>query len=175
MSSVKSSINLRWVLDTGIFVHAEQGSGPACQKDCLEIIMKIFEKQAVIVIDNSYQVLGEYRNNLREGSTVWRLLNELEKKSLRYFHRLSLIECLKPERARAGVWFASIPIDLHPAHPYMLFDPGDRKFLALAFAAMESNAEIHIYSTDSDWCALQSQLAKDSLAFHDTCHICPRC
>lgn len=134
--------------------------------------MDIVSGDKKIVVDDRNLIFGEYRRNLRQGSSISLLLNELQKRAYEKIHFVELNEVQLPSEARAGVWFREIPAEFEQPHPYFAFDPDDRKFLAVAHRAREISDQVAILSIDSDWCSLRNVLLDFSILFEDLCNAC---
>ncbi len=83
-----------WVIDTNIWVVADGGhrsASPECEDGCLAWLITLRRSADGIVVDDAYEILREYRRNLRPGDYVEELLNTLERQRPRRLRWVTLL------------------------------------------------------------------------------------
>jgi len=150
------------VIDTNVWVLADRitsisAETPALEADCIEAcyrwIQQFIESDHKLVVDRSYRIFREYRNNISEGGLAEQELNRLESMPL---ERLVFVDV---EFDRDG--HAIVPADV------MIEDESDRKFIAVAIAS-EPYAPIY-NATETDWTEEQERLSQFGLNVHELC------
>lgn len=144
------------VVDTNVPIVAngtsEQAS-PSCIHTCRLQLDKIVNGASILVIDNEWRILQEYKSNLhldKRGAgnkfLKWLLRNRTNPQRC---EQISIT--LKSDAQHAGD-FCEFPDDADLAH----FDPSDRKFVAVALAHADKPPILN--ATDSDWWHYQQPL-----------------
>ncbi len=151
------------VIDTNVLMVASgrhEDVGPACVLACVERLRRV-QRRDVVVIDDAFRILREYRANLepRRGKGVgeaflkWLLQNHANAARV---HKAALTE-------RAPDEFAEFP-DRELA---TRFDPPDRKFVAVACAHPAKPPVLQ--ATDSKWLRWAAALAANGVRVEFLC------
>ncbi|MCY3914631.1 MAG: hypothetical protein OXG49_01330 [Chloroflexi bacterium] len=150
------------VIDTNVWVLADRITSisaeiPAIETDCIETCYQWIQQFAAsgdrLVVDRSYRIFHEYRNNIRQGGLAEQELNRLESNLL---ERLVFVDIAFDRDGHAIV-----PADV------MIKDESDRKFIAVAIAS-EPYAPIY-NATETDWTEEQERLSQFGLVVHELC------
>lgn len=148
------------VVDTNVAVVADgRGSGsPNCVTACVRRLREI-ERSGAIVIDNDWEIIGEYVRNLQHGGRVghhflmWVLDNRTNPDRCAYI-------ALTPDAARG---FAEFPDDPR----LTMFDRADRKFVAVARAHQDKPPILQ--ALDSEWWGHRQALLDNGVTVEFLC------
>jgi len=124
-----------------------------CIKTCRDWLNRFVNSDNRLLVDWNYQIISEYRKNIRKNGFAEQLLNRLEAEST------------------ARLVGARVEYDKndHAVLPegILLSDPADRKYVAAALASAP-NATIFV-ATDRGWSRDKSHLGKIGLEIYDLC------
>ncbi len=154
MSEVVVDTNV-WVMADEVVAEAETDEEKLCIKSCEQWLQDFVNGDDRLVLDDyvTWQIMTEYRNNVRGGGIAESILNRL---SSIIFHRLVLKEIdLDPDM------IAIVPSPLDQIHK------NDRKFVAVAIRC-EPFATI-CHATDRGWVDNQRLLEEYGLTIHGLC------
>lgn len=150
------------VVDTNVWVLADRitsisAKTPAIEADCIEACYRWIQQFVAsgdrLVVDRSYRIFREYRNNISVGGLAEQVLNRLESIPL---ERLVFVDI---EFNRDG--HALVPADV------MIDDESDRKFIAVAIVS-EPYAPIY-NAADNDWAKERKHLESLGLIIRELC------
>ena len=150
------------VIDANVWVLADRITSinaeiPAVEADCIQAcyrwIQEFLASGDRLVVDRSYRIFREYRNNISKGGLAEQELNRLESILM---ERLVFVDI---EFDRDG--HAIVPAEV------MIQDESDRKFIAVAIA-LEPYAPIY-NATETDWAEEQERLSQFGLSIHELC------
>lgn len=154
------------VVDTNVAVTANgkslpAGVSPACVAACARRLHSL-RQSGIIVLDNGWRILREYKANVRETGQPgigdawlkWLLTN------LANPERCQLVAITPVDTPQV---FAEFPADPDLAH----FDKGDRKFVAVSRAHPDHPPVLN--ATDSDWQIYQNALARHGVTVEFMC------
>lgn len=153
-----------WVVDTNVGKVANEdhpGASPGCVIACTDLLEKIRNGEALVVIDGGWEILREYERNLSSsgqpgpGDAFLKWLHQ----NLSNPNRCERVP-LEPDERRGYRQFPEDP-DLDG------FDPSDRKFVAVALASRNRPAIAN--AVDSDWWEHREALAKAGVRAEDLC------
>jgi hypothetical protein len=132
-----------------------------CVFNCANFLLKLFEGEFILVIDNDYHLIGEYQNQMPKGSQA-----QYGNRFLRWIYtnqanpqKIKTVEINKLDEFN----FKEVPrsiIDIG-------FDNSDRKFVAVAIAN-ENQASI-VQAADSKWIGWEEALNKEGVSIHFIC------
>lgn len=155
---------MRAVVDTNVLLVANdvhKGVSPECVIACIESIDYI-RRNGVIVIDDSWKLLGEYLHKLNpnkgqpepgDAFLKWILQRQANAKHVAQV----------PVTESAEDWFEEFP-----DHALQrAFDPPDRKFIAVA--AADDGNPIVFQAADCKWLSWWPQLAEAGVRFRFVC------
>lgn len=150
------------VVDTNVWVLADRITSdnirvPTSEADCIEAcyqwLTQFVESEDRLVVDYSYRILGEYRDNIQMGGISEVLLNKLESIAL---ERLVYADIEFDSNQHANLPF-----------PITFEDPNDRKFIAVAIVR-EPYAQIY-NATETDWAKELDRLKEYGLIVNELC------
>lgn len=153
-----------WAVDTNVAVVANEGhheASPGCVIACTDLLEKIRNGEALVVIDDGWEILNEYQRNLSSsgqpgpGDAFLKWLHQ----NLRNPNRCECVP-LDPDESRGYRQFPEDPV-------LAGFDPSDRKFVAVALASRNRPAVAN--AVDSDWWEHREALAKAGVRVEDLC------
>lgn len=124
-----------------------------CIRACRDWLERFVSSADRLVVDWEYEIISEYRRNIRRNGFAEQLLNRIESVSHMRFLGVSL-EVDKDNHA-------VLPVGL------TIGDPADRKYVA---AAIQCNPNAPIYNaTDTDWSMEHDKLTDYGLTIHELC------
>ncbi len=141
--------------------HADQAS-PPCAVACRQLIAEFSADKRVLVLDNAWQIIQEYKHRLNQAGQPgigdaflkWVLVNYTNPRRC---------EQVPITRTADGRDFAEFPDDPALAH----FDHADRKFVAVSRA---HPAHPPIFNAvDTDWLHYQDALAAHGVILEQLC------
>lgn len=153
----------RFVVDTNMWLMMDRDIASLTSKEEIKCVQaciawfKVFlDSDSRLVVDDSYKILGEYRNKLKKGGLAEQRLNQLETKP----RAQRLIE-------------VSIEYDTHgyailQSAAASFGDNSDKKFLAVALAADPPPPPI-VNATDTDWRKEKVLLDKLNVRVEEVC------
>lgn len=153
------------VVDTNVAVvangHSEQAS-QECVQNCAKWLYQITNGTRKLVIDDKWQIIGEYKDNLRstgqpgvgDAFLKWVLTN------WRNVERCELVSITPIDH---GASFKEFPTDSELIN----FDPDDRKFIAIALAHRQ-NPPI-LQAVDVAWWNFKDILLRNSIKVEFLC------
>ena len=150
------------VVDTNVWVLADRitsisAETSSIEADCIEACYRWMQQFVTsgdrLVVDRSYRIFREYRDNISKGGLAEQELNRLESIPL---ERLVYVDI---EFDRDG--HAIVPADV------MIEDESDRKFIAVAITSMPY-APIY-NASETDWTEEQERLSQFGLFVHELC------
>ena len=150
------------VVDTNVWVLADRiisdevgvsTNEADCIEACYEWLTLFVESKDQLVVDYSYRILREYRNNIRNGGVSELILNDLESVAL---ERLVCVDIEYDSNQHAKLPF-----------PITFKDPNDRKFIAAAIAR-EPHAPIYS-ATETDWAKEAGLLTENGITVNELC------
>ena len=139
------------IVDTNVIVIANDTDDERkdCRDRCQARIKQIRDRRETVVVDDDWQILGEYRDNTRLNTRkgvgdlfVKRLLQNLGNPNIcTTVHITSLVG--------NGTDFEEFPTDT----ALINFDPDDRKFIAVALAHKRDNGQLPtiLLAIDRGW------------------------
>jgi len=154
------------VIDTNvpIVANGESSFSPSCVKRCT-IFLKDFMSRGVLVIDNKWKILGEYKHKLKtqvghppklgNAFLKWVLTNRENP------FKVEKVRITPLENENRG--FNEIPDDKDLER----FDLSDRKFLAVSFSHNEKPPIVQ--GTDSKWIGFEDVLLKHGIKIEFLC------
>lgn len=150
------------VVDTNVWVYADRITSistetPAIEADCIEAcyrwMQEFIQSEDRLVVDRSYRIFLEYRNNVSRGGLAEQELNRLESLP---FERLVYVDIELDADGNAIV-----PLEV------LIEDESDRKFIAVAIA-LEPYAPIY-NATETDWSEEEQRISRYGLVVHELC------
>lgn len=159
------------VVDTNVILVAKDmaaQASPACVQTCIERLARIVEGPERVVIDDNWEILGEYSDYEEDGSTTaartgWGFLEWLMR------NHENQEQCVKVHITPSvdGTGFEEFPTD--PA--LSGFDPADKKFIAVAVVyENEHRQKVPILqAVDSNWYGLREAFARNGLTIDFIC------
>lgn len=146
------------VVDSNVWIMMDQLNAPNgvernCVIACIQWGERFNSNQDHIVVDYTWKILSEYRENIRKGSLAERYLNELLSQPITRIHFVSIqfdhdnIAIVPPEVA--------------------IQDKNDRKFIAVALA--HDPIPPIVDATDTDWAKEHEKLVEYGLIIHELC------
>jgi hypothetical protein len=149
-----------YIIDTNVWVMAEKFIGDVTTQtelDCIQACKKwlkgFTESTAIILLDDQYKVLTEYRRYVREGTLSSVYLSRLEAQP-----RERLLE-ITIQFDEDG--YAVVPDIL------LKFDNEDKKWVALALAYTPTPPIFN--AVDTDWVQWQDTLRELGITVHELC------
>lgn len=142
-----------WIVADRLITEGLANEEVNCIKTCREWLERFVNGVDRLLVDWSYQIILEYRKNIRKNGFAEQLLNRLETEST--------------------VRLVGVQVEFdnngHAALPETIFlsDPADRKFVAVALAS-DPKATIFV-ATDRGWSRDKSQLEEIGLKIYDLC------
>ena len=154
MSEVVVDTNV-WVMVDKVVAEAETDEEKRCINSCEQWLEDFVNGDDYLVLDNydTWQIMTEYRNNVRGGGVAESILNSL---SSSIFHRLVLKE----------IDFDGDSIAIVPS-PFDQIHKNDRKFVAVAIQC-EPFATI-CHATDRGWVTHRRLLEENGLSIRGLC------
>lgn len=153
--------NQTWVVDTNVWIMADRDIETIaiidelnCAEACQERLSGFQDSDDLLVVDLQYQILKEYRNNIKKGGLAEQILNQLETQP----RELRLIE-VQIVYDSAGYAVLS---------PGVNIDASDRKFVAVVLAAPLPQPPI-VNATDTDWAKSASDLSRIGVVLLEIC------
>lgn len=143
-----------WVMAGKLFAQFQTDEEIDCAERCLDWLGSFISGSSFLVVDLDYQILGEYRANIRPRSQADLWLNDLERKP----REKRLIE-VTIEWDSDG--YTLVPPEL--AIP----DKNDRKFVAVALAHQPTPPIVN--ATDSDWSQNKAMLSAGNIPVQELC------
>lgn len=150
------------VIDTNVWVLADRitsdtegvpGDEASCIETCYQWLATFGDSDDQLVVDYSYRILREYRDNIRLGGVSESLLNELESRVL---ERLIFVDVEFDSNNHANLPF-----------PISFDDPSDRKFIAAAISR-EPYAPI-FNASETDWSKEKDRLSQNGITVNELC------
>lgn len=142
-----------WIVADRLILESISVEEEDCIRTCRSWLHEFVEGDDRLLVDWTYRILSEYRNNLRKGGFAEPLLNQLEAQPVRRFARVDL------EFDRNGN--AVLPTEIEVG------DPSDRKYVAVALQR-EPFAPIYVAS-DRGWERDRPGLSDYGLVIHQLC------
>jgi hypothetical protein len=138
--------NADYVVDTNVWVFAAKDLSQVHdlkELDCLEAasewISAFMRSAGRLIVDDRYEILGEYRRNANRQVDMW--LNTLERQP-----RARLLEVTIAWEENGDERIACLPLE------FERIDRSDRKFLAVLFKHCERGAQAQLVNaSDTDW------------------------
>lgn len=158
------------VVDTNVILVAKgmaAQASPACVLTCIERLDRIVEGSERVVIDDNWEILGEYSDYEADSTTVartgWGFLEWLMR------NHENTEQCMKVHITPSvdGTGFEEFPTD--PA--LNGFDPADKKFIAVAVVyENEHRQKVPILqAVDSNWYGFREAFAQNELIIDFIC------
>ena len=150
------------VVDTNVWVLADRITSdkaglPIHEADCIEACYRwltdFVDSVDKLVVDYSYRIMREYRDNIQKGGLSEQLLNDLESVVL---ERIVYADIEFDSNHHARLPF---PITFH--------DPNDRKFIAVAISR-DPVAPIY-NATETDWTKEKNRLRQNGILVNELC------
>lgn len=154
------------VVDTNIAIAANgqaacPQASPACVRACISAVNEFMADRKKLVLDERWRIIGEYRHKLSASGQPgigdrflkWVLTNH---QNTDRCERVPIHEAGSPEE------FSEIPVELSA-----IFDPSDRKFLAVALAHPDRPPILQ--AVDSKWWGWRQALAKHGVRVEFLC------
>lgn len=158
------------VVDTNVILVAKgmaAQASQACVQICIERLDRIVEGSERVVIDDNWEILGEYSDYEADSTTAartgWGFLEWLMR------NHANPEQCVKVHITPSvdGTGFEEFPTD--PA--LSGFDPGDKKFIAVA--VVYENEHRHkvpiLQAVDSNWYGFRDAFAQNGLIIDFIC------
>jgi hypothetical protein len=150
----------KYVIDTNVWVFVDKDISEVdtveelnCIDACKKWLNTFSQSEDVLAIDNQFQILREYRNNIKTGGLAQQLLNKLETKP-----RDRILGC---EVTFDDGGYAILP------EGYSFQDPADRKWIAIA---IQFNPCLPIVNaTDTDWYKEKQSLLEKEIVIQELC------
>lgn len=158
------------VVDTNVILVAKgmaDQASQACVLTCTERLDRIVEGSERVVIDDNWEILGEYSDYEADSTTAartgWGFLEWL----MRNYENPE--QCVKVHITPSvdGTGFEEFPTDLALSG----FDPGDKKFVAVAVVyENEHHQKVPILqAVDSNWYGFREAFAQNGLTIDFIC------
>ena len=158
---------MRAIIDTNVLVAANGRNCPQVTPQCRLISSQYlhnFQKQGIIVIDNRWLILNEYKNNVNEKGQpgigdeflLWVLRNQA---NIKHCEKVTIHSIPSQDKNE----FEEFPSDPELEK----FDRSDRKFVAVALAS--SDPPPIVISVDSDWLECYEPLVKNGIKIQFLC------
>ena len=159
------------VVDTNVILVAKgmaAQASQACVQTCIERLNRIVEGSERVVIDDNWEILGEYSDYEEDGSTTaartgWGFLEWLMR------NHANQEQCVKVHITPSvdGTGFEEFPTDPGLSG----FDPADKKFIAVAVVyENEHRQKVPILqAVDSNWYGLREAFARNGLTIDFIC------
>ena len=148
------------VVDANVWIVADRQVGGSiskeeenCIKTCRDWLQRFATGVDRLLVDWEYQIISEYRRNLRKGGFAVALLNQLESQSYYRFSRVRI--------ETDGDGHAILPLDISVG------DPSDRKYVAVAIHRRPF-APIHV-ATDRGWVRDKPGLTDYGIIIEELC------
>lgn len=148
------------VVDTNVWAMVDKSIAEVTtveELDCIEVckdwLKSFIESEDRLIVDLSYQILLEYRQNIKRGGLAEQRLNQLETQPRERLYEVEI------EFDNNGKAILPEDIEFH--------DPSDRKFVAVA---IQSDPYAPIYNaTDTDWAKEKDKLIAQGFTIHELC------
>ena len=158
------------VVDTNVILVAKgmaAQASPACVLTCIERLERIVEGPERVVIDDNWEIFGEYLDYEDDSTTAartgWGFLEWLMR------NRENPEQCVKVHITPSvdGTGFEEFPTDSALSE----FDPGDKKFIAVAVVyENEHRQKVPILqAVDSNWYGFREAFARNELIIDFIC------
>ena len=158
---------MRAIIDTNVLVAANGRDCPQVTPQCRLISSQYlhnFQKQGIIVIDNRWLILNEYKNNVNEKGQpgigdeflLWVLRNQA---NIKHCEKVTIHSISSPDNNE----FEEFPSDPELEK----FDRSDRKFVAVALAAPDLPPII--VAVDRGWTRFHEPLVKNGIKIQFLC------
>ncbi len=159
------------VVDTNVILVAKgmaDQAWPACVHTCIERLDRIVEGSERVVIDDNWEILGEYSDYEEDGSTTaartgwgfleWLMRNHENPEQCVKVHITPLTD---------GTGFEEFPTD--PA--LSGFDPADKKFIAVAVVYEDVHRQKVpvLQAVDSNWYGFREAFSRNGLTIDFVC------
>lgn len=149
-----------YVVDTNVWVTVDKNLADVttlaeldCIESCRAWLAQFQNHRDRLVVDLTYEILREYRQNIRSGGRAVQLFSQLETQPR---ERLVEVEIAFDEDG-----FARVPEALAIA------DKSDRKFISVALVHTPTPPIIN--ATDTDWAKDQDLLARGGITVNELC------
>ena len=160
---------MRAIIDTNVLVAANGRDCPQVTPQCRLISSQYlhnFQKQGIIVIDNRWLILNEYKNNVNEKGQpgigdeflLWVLRNQA---NIKHCEKVT-IHSISSDKSDKNK-FEEFPSDPELDN----FDPSDRKFIAVSLAT--SDRPPIIVAVDRGWTRFHEPLVKNGIKIQFLC------
>ena len=159
------------VVDTNVILVAKgmaDQASPTCIQTCIERLDRIVEGHERVVIDDNWEILGEYSDYEDDASTTtartgWGFLEWLMR------NHENPEQCLKVHITPSvdGVGFEEFPT----APELSEFDPADKKFIAVAvvYENVHRQKVPILQAVDSNWYGFREAFARNGLLIDFIC------
>jgi hypothetical protein len=155
------------VVDTNVAIVANNKetpqASPNCILDCIAMIKEITAKSRILVLDNSFEIIKEYRHKLDEKGQPG-VGDEFLKWVLTNWRNDTYCVTVSITKNEDGLNFKEFP---NTDPELEKFDPSDRKFVAVALAHPSKPTIVN--AVDSDWSHFEKALTKHGLNIHNIC------
>lgn len=158
------------VVDTNVILVAKgmaAQASPACVLTCIERLERIVEGPERVVIDDNWEILGEYLDYEDDSTTAARTGSGFLEWLMR--NHANPEQCVKVHITPSvdGTGFEEFPTD--PA--LSRFDPGDKKFIAVAvvYENVHRQKVPILQAVDSNWYGFREAFARNGLIIDFIC------
>jgi hypothetical protein len=160
---------MKLIIDTNVPIVANQRSSPQVSTVCVSACvtrLKEIPTQHILVLDNQWQIMREYMQNLHSSGQPgvgdaflkWVLTNRANPQ------RCELVPITPINNAPEPQMFEEFP---HEDDALTHFDPSDRKFVAVALAHPDKPPILN--AVDTDWQTHQRALKKYGIQIEFLC------
>ncbi len=157
------------IVDTNVIVIANDTDDERkdCRDRCQARIKQIRDRRETVVVDDDWQILGEYRDNTRPNTRKG--IGDLFVKRLLQNLGNPVVCTMVPITSLAGngTDFEEFPTDT----ALINFDPDDRKFIAVALAHKRDNGQVPtiLLAIDRGWLQFIAALANHGVSVDLIC------